>query len=216
MRKFFRRILFLGIGISLWGCVSQKAIENDINRTENRAYDQWKMNQGDQDSLSRDSSRVQPDSYAKPSDNNVPLISGKLNLHDAMKLALIYNRNLQQAVEEKSYAHGQILSSYGNLAPTADLSGTYTRKNEVNTFNFGGNQFQSGFLNNYSVTLSIEQPVINARGLLGLRASQLYKALTNKQIQAVTENTLYQVEQQYYHVLMLQKQYQVRQKNVKF
>jgi len=216
MRQFLAKILVAGFSILLSGCVSQKVIDNDISRTGNRAYNEWKMHHASRDSLARDSSSVQPNSYEKPGSENVPLISGKLTLHDAMKLALIYNRNLRKAVEEKSYAHGQILSSYGNLTPTANVNGTYTRKNAVNTFNFGGNQFQSGFLNNYSVTLSIEQPIIDARGVLGLRASQLYKTLTDKQIQTATENTLYQVEQQYYHVLMLQKQYNVRQSNVKY
>lgn len=216
MRQFSSKILVLGFGILLSGCVSQRVIENDITRTGNQAYNDWKMHHARRDSLAADSSRVRPNAYQEPSKKNVPLISGKLNLHDAMKLALLYNRNLRKAIEEKSYAHGQILSSYGNLAPTANVNGTYTRKNAVNTFNFGGNQFQSGFLNNYSVTLSIQQPIINARGVLGLRASQLYKTLTDKQIQTATENTLYQVEQQYYHVLMLQKQYKVRQSNVKY
>ena len=211
------KILLFCIGITFTGCVSQKSIENDIARTGNQAYHNWQMNQTKRDSLLSDTSRVRPGSYKKPSKNkNVPLISGKLNLHDAMKLALLYNRNLRKALEEKRYAHGQVLSSYGNLAPIANTNGTYTRKNAVNTFNFGGNEFQSGFLDNYSVTLSIEQPILNARGVLGLRASKLYKALTNKQIQNVTERTLYQVEQQFYHVLMLQKQYDVRQTNVKY
>jgi len=215
MKQFLVKTLVLIFGLLLSGCVSQHAIENDISRTNEQAYHDWQSDYASRDSLTGDSSRVQPKSYEEPS-NKVPLISGKLNLQDAMKLALIYNRNLRKAVAEKVYANGQILSSYGNVAPTADVSGTYTRKNEVNTFNFGGNKFQSGFLNNYSVTLSIEQPIINARGILGLRASQLYRTLTDKQIQTATENTLYQVEQQYYHVLMLQKQYQVRQENVKY
>lgn len=216
MSKTLPGIIILGVGILLSGCVSQKSIENDIYRTENQAYHQWQFNHAKQDSLSQDTSRVQPAYHQKAGKMQVPIISGKLNLRDAMKLSLIYNRSLRQAVEEKNYAHGQILASYGDLTPVATVNGTYTRKNEVNTFNFGGNKFQSGFLNNYSVTLSITQPILDARSVLALRASQLYKVLTDKQIQAATENTLYQVEQQYFQVLMLQKQYTVRQTNVDF
>lgn len=217
MRNIFTGIItVLGAGILLSGCASQKGIENDIYRTENQAYHQWQYNHSKQDSLSRDTTRTQQVPRQRVSDKQVPLISGKLNLRDAMKLSLLYNRNLRNAVEEKAYAHGQVVASYGDLTPVASVNGTYTRKNEVNTFNFGGNKFQSGFLNNYSVTLSISQPILDARAVLALRASQLYKVLTDKQIQAATENTLYQVEQQYYQVLMLQKQYNVRQTNVDY
>lgn len=216
MRKLFTGVIVLGFGILISGCASQKAIQNSIYRTENEAYHDWQMNKAKQDSLRRDTTRVQPNFNQNRQNDQVPLISGKLNLNDAMKLALVYNRDLRKAVEGKVYAHGQILASYGSLTPTAMVNGTYTRKNQVNVFNFGGNKFQSGFLDNYAVTLSVTQPLLDARAVLGLRASQLYKSLTDKQVQAATENTLYLVEQQYFNVLMLQKQYNVRQTSVNY
>ncbi len=207
MRKLLFPIAVLLIGAVTSGCVTQKGIQKQIDTTEGQAYQDWQQqHQANTDSTS--SGRVSADEISQKSTNQ-PLINGKLSLTDAMKLALVYNPSLQQAVEERSYAHGQVVASYGGLVPSANLNGTYTRKNEVNSFNFGGTKFNSGFLDNYSVTLSITQPLIDFRALVGLKASKLYKALTDKQIQNATQGTLFMVEQQYYQVLTNQKQYQV-------
>ncbi len=202
-------LLLLSISalIGLSGCVTSRSIRNDIDTTESQAYHDWQRQQAVADTLPANR-EVNPEDYHVKQDQQ-PVVKGKLELSDAVKLALIYNRNIQTAVENTTYAHGRILEAYGGVAPTATLNGSYTRPDKVTAFSINGNRIQLGYFNNYSTDLRIEQPIIDGAAATGLRAAKLYDALVDKQVQSATQNVVYQVEQSYYQLLLLQKTFNV-------
>lgn len=202
-------LLLLSVSVGLSGCITSKSISNDINDTETQAYHDWKRQQAVADTLPADR-QVNPDSYHVKQDQQ-PVVKGKLALMDAIKLALQYNRDIQTAVENTSYAHGRILQAYGGVVPTATLNGTYNRIDKVAEIDIGGNKLTAGSLNNYTFNLHIEQPIFNGSAAAGLRAAKLYNALTDKQVDNTTQSVVFGVDQSYYQLLLLQKTYQVNQ-----
>ena len=57
-----------------------------------------------------------------------PRISGKLSVEDSVKLTLVHNKMLQQTLEERNVAEGQIVSSRSVYLPNVALSGQYRRR----------------------------------------------------------------------------------------
>src|SRR4030042_4213047 len=91
--------------------------------------------------------------------SGVVAIEGGLRLEDALKLSLQYNRELQIGLEEKNIAKGRTWEAYGEALPTVTMNGSYTRMDEVLSFEFDGMKVDLGFLNNYSTTLNVTQPL---------------------------------------------------------
>lgn len=207
MRKLLLPAFVLFLSIYLSGCMTQKTIQKQLDDVTNQAYNDWSQ----QHQAIMDSSKtgtVNPEEIHTKK-NEQPLISGKLSLKDALKIALIYNTSIQKAVENTTYAHGKIVQAYSGVVPTVTMNGTYTRIDKVATINIAGNSITAGSLNNYTFNLNFQQPLINGAAAAGLRAAKLYKALTNKEVQNATQGIVFGVEQGYDQLLMLQKSYDV-------
>lgn len=207
MKSLTSILAILLLIVSLQGCMTTSTINQDLQSTATQAYNDWKQQKAIADTLPSGKT-VKPSEYKTPQ-NQLPVIKGKINLNDAIKLALQYNRNIQTAVENESYAHGRIVQAYGGVVPTATINGGYNHLDKVAEFDIGGHKFKAGALQSYNFQLHIQQPLINGAAAAGLRAAKLYKALTHKQVQNVSQNVIYGVEQSYYQLLLLQKQYRV-------
>ncbi len=206
-------IVISSVLLLLSGCVTQRSIQEDIRQAHEEAYYDWQRER----ELSADSVAGEQSLTVNDASKNEtqPVITGELRLEDALKLALLYNRDLEQVVEEKEFAEGQILSAYGNVLPTVSVSGTYRRLEDVNAFEVGGNRIQLGALDNYSATLSVTQPLFDGGSLgAGLRAAKYYKALADENIQARAEQTIYQTQSLYLQSLLLQEQFNVSKERV--
>ncbi|OGF63634.1 MAG: hypothetical protein A2Y62_01950 [Candidatus Fischerbacteria bacterium RBG_13_37_8] len=148
--------------------------------------------------------------------SGVVAIEGGLRLEDALKLSLQYNRELQIGLEEKNIAKGRTWEAYGEALPTVTMNGSYTRMDEVLSFEFDGMKVDLGFLNNYSTTLNVTQPLYRGgRTGAALRASKLYKALVDANIRSLVIGTLFETEKAYYDTLLAQEQFKVTEKYVK-
>lgn len=192
-------------------CVTQHSIQEDIRETHQEAYEEWEQRH----QVASDSAAAsQPLEINETSETlTQPVVTGQLGVEDALKLALLYNRDLQRVIEEQAYAEGRTLAAYGNVLPRVSVSGTYTRQENVNQI---GN-ITLGALDNYSATLSVTQPIFSGGGLVaGLRAAEYYEALTDENIQAQAEQTIYQAQNRYLQALLLQEQYNVSQERVEF
>lgn len=216
MRSIITGLKFIVIPavlLMMSGCVTQRSIQEDIKQTHEEAYHEWQREKElSADTTARESS-LSVDDASKT--ETQPVVTGKLSLEDALKLALLYNRDLERVVEEKEFAEGQILSAYGNVLPTISVSGTYTRLEDVNAFEVGGNRIQLGALDNYSATLSVTQPLFAGGSLgAGLRAAKYYEALTDENIRTQAEQTLYQTQSLYLQSLLLQEQLDVSKERV--
>jgi outer membrane protein len=136
-----------------------------------------------------------------------PVIRGKLGLQDAVKLALKQNRQLLAAAEEIAYTRGIIEDAYGHAIPRATLNGRYTRNKEELGFEFDGIQVDLGFLDNYSLDLSIEQPLYQG-GIpfaTAKRVTRLLKSQADDNVKTVMRETVYAAVSSYYAVLLLQE-----------
>jgi len=145
-----------------------------------------------------------------------PTVKGGLNLEDALKLSLTYNRALQIVLEEKTIAKGRIWESYGEALPQVMFAGSYTRLDQVSSIEFEGMKINLNYLNNYSNALSIVQPIYRGgRAGAALRASKLYKLLVDENIRTLVMGTVFETVRSYYQVLLAQQQSMVTEEFVK-
>lgn len=197
----------------LSGCITQREITEDIQDTHQEAYRDWKRQEKIAVDSMEDEEQLTVHDTSKT--QTQPVISGQLSLEDALKLAILYNRDLERTVEEKNMAEGRVLSAYGNVTPSVSVNGTYRRVEDVNAFEVGDQRISLGALNNYTVNLSVQQPLFDGGSLgAGLRAAKYYAALTDENIKAQAEQTIYQTQSLYLQTLLLQEQYTVSRERV--
>jgi outer membrane protein TolC len=140
-----------------------------------------------------------------------PHIRGKLGLEDAVKLALSHNRRLLAATEEIERTRGVIQDAYGRAIPRLTLDGRYTRNAEALGFEFDGIQVDLGYLNNYSLDLSLEQPIYQGGLPLATakRVTSLLESRADDDLKTVMQETVYAAVSFYYAVLLLEEQLRV-------
>ena len=177
--------LFLG------GCTSQDESANEVGLSRQAAYRQWEGRKTQEDSQQ-------------------PRIGGKLSIGDAVKLALAHNKMLQQTLEERNVAEGQLVSSRAAYLPNIALSGQYTREELVPSFDIPGQgggteRVQLGTLNNYSAAVTVTQPLYGGGAISAqVQAARLFALLTDQTVRAATQDVVYASETAYYNLLLSQ------------
>jgi outer membrane protein TolC len=195
-----RTFLFLAAALLLQagnGCVSRESLVRDIRETRTAAYSQWvKMRE------TEEASEV--------------TIRGKLRLEDAVKLAIRQNKELQATLQEKEIARGKVIESYQAALPTVNAAGTYTRLDKANVFDVGDVSIALGDVDNYSVDLTVSQPIFRG-GAIGaaLRAARLADLLSDEAVRSALQSTIYDVARAYYDALLFQHQVDVNEEAVR-
>src|SRR4030065_142407 len=187
MKLVFKKCIVMLIGVlvplQLPGCVSSEKYSEDVGLSREAAFRQWKSRKERQE-------RAQP------------VISGKLNIADCTKLALVNNKVLQSIVQEREIARGERLKSYSAILPKVNLTGDYTRFDEVTSFEIdtpvGKEKIQFGDVDNYSAVLTVTQPIF-AGGSIPARinAAKLLTLLTDETVRAAVQNVVYAAEHAY-------------------
>lgn len=202
--------VFLCITVSLLlfaGCITQNSINEDIQRTGQKAFTKWDQQQ-DLNNQTESPLKVRKEE----DESSEPLLHGDLSLIDATKIALQFNRQLQIQIEERAYGRGEMKNALGNALPSITANGEYLREEDKAGFVVDGEQVNVGSLDSYSATLSIEQPLFTGGQLASaLRSAKYYKVLTEKNIQAAIEETIYQVVSDYYQLQLLEQELEVDQ-----
>ncbi len=189
-------------------CASRNALVKDIRETRTAAYNEWmKMRQ------TQEESEVG--------------ISGKLSMEDAVKLSILQNKTLQATLQEREIARGKVVESYQAALPTVSAAGTYTRLDKVSSFNLDlgelgemldieGGPITLGDVDNYSVELSVSQPLFRG-GAIGaaLRAAKLAELLSDEVVRSALQGTIFEVALAYYDALLFQHQYEVNEDAVR-
>ena len=177
-------ILFL---LQLAGCTSSEQFYDDATLSRDAAYRQWKNQK-----------KVQEQSQTR--------IKGQLSLQDCLKLTLINNKVLQRVIQEKEIARGNKLASYSAILPSVNLTGDYTRLDEVSSV--AG--FTIGDVDNYSADLVVTQPIFAGGSIIAkINAGKLFSLITNQTVRATTQDVIYDAECSYYDVLLNQHLYQI-------
>jgi outer membrane protein TolC len=162
--------------------MGRQSLYDDLKESRAEAFADWKRE--------KDSGK---DSEA--------LVSGKLGLQDAVRLALKYNKTLQQVLQDKAIARGKVVESYSAALPKVSLGGAYTRLDE---------EYSPNLLDNYSAELKIVQPVFSGGAIPGaLRAARLYAALSDETVRGAAQGVIYAVSAAYYDTVLAEHLYQV-------
>jgi len=177
--------------LQLAGCVSREQFYEEASLSRDVAYRQWK-------------SRKQ---YQQQSQIR---ISGELSIEDCLKLTVVNNKTLQRVFEEKQVARGEQLKSYSAILPSVGLSGSYTRLDEVASFDVGGGTVSLGDLDNYSAGLSVTQPIFAGGSIPAkINAGTLTSLLADQMVRAAIQDVIYTARYCYYDVLLNQHLYQI-------
>lgn len=173
------------------GCVSQERLYQDIQTSRRVALRQWQRQR-----------QLQQRSQTH--------ISGALSLEDALKLALVNNKTLQQTAQENQIGRGEVVKSYSAIFPSVDVTADYTRLDEVSSFDVPGGTVQLGDVDNYSVNLTVTQPFF-AGGAIGARlnAARLFRLFANQAVRSAVQDVIAQVASGYYDVLLNQHLFEI-------
>ena len=191
MRQKVIEYIFGVIAASLLaGCISDEQLYEEVSLSRDAAYRRWET-------------RKQREEQSQP------IIKGKLSIEDSLKLTLSHNKALQRILQEKEVARGQRMSSYSAILPTVALSADYQRLDEVTSFDIegpgGANKVQFGDVDNYSVGLTVTQPVF-AGGSISARmnAARLFSLLTDENVREAVQELVYAAQYAYHDVLLSQ------------
>ncbi len=139
-------------------------------------------------------------------------LAGPLLLSEAVAMALVYNRSLQQQRQEREIARGRIEASYAEALPSLDLTGGYVRRDEeLGTAAPGGESVTTRFQNQYSAGLKLAQPLFNGRIGAALRAARLYEAWAEASIRVATEGVQRETTRAYYQAVLSEHLLEVNQ-----
>ncbi len=175
----------------LAGCTSQREFANDVGLSRQAAYRQW-------------------ESHKTQEEGPQPRISGELSVEDAVKLTLVHNKMLQQTLEERNVAEGQLVGSRSAYLPNLSLAAQYQRQELIPSFDiaFPGappEHVQIGRLDSYSAALTVRQPLYAGGAITAqVQLARLSALLADQTVRAATQDVVYAAETAYYNLLLSQ------------
>lgn len=184
IKRYPASLLFVLLFVGITGCATQKVVLNNIKSTRQQAvsaiFEQTQTNE-----------------------LNQVWLNGKLGLQDAVRLALQYNKELSVLMQEREIAKGRMIEAHGTVLPNIDARAGYTRLDEVTSFDIGGRELSIGFEDNYSVELTVRQPVYHGGALsAAIRLARIYALLTDENIRSAVQGTIFQVCQSYFDAIL--------------
>ena len=188
LRGVLPAALLFGLALA-GGCVSGEALNREVAESRRQEREQWHPAGG-------------------PADE--PVISGKLTIEDAVKLALLYNQELQAIAQEMDVARGRIREADARALPTVTAAGAYTRLDEAPHISMGDQNFVLGVADNYSAELIVRQPLYEGGAIrAGLRASRLNALLADARVREQIQKTVFGTVAAYLDARLAEHLYEV-------
>lgn len=129
-----------------------------------------------------------------------------LTLTDAVQLALKQNPDLQTSRLEVDRADARVSEAWGNVFPSIDFAGRYTRtlKRPVFFATFGGEQTEIEIGANHALDLSLtgRQILFNGAVFVGVGAAKVYSQLSRDLYEGKKVETVTKVRKAYYGALL--------------
>ncbi len=150
----------------------------------------------------------------------------ELGLEEALRLALDRNRELREARLAVEEADGQVTEAWSNVYPRIEVSGALTRNISPPVsflpeifFNPDGDPDELvpvafGRDNQWSSTISLEQPIFEARAFIGVGAAARYRALQDEQLRGRVHQVATRVRGAYYELLLAEEQARLIERSV--
>jgi len=130
-------------------------------------------------------------------------IQGDLSLQAAQLLAMGNSKLLLAILQNKEIAAGRLTEAWSALYPTAALTGSYSRVDEVSSFSAGPQTITIGSLDNYAFALALNQPVFSGGAIrAGIRAAKIATLIADEEVRAAVQGVLFQTCKAYYDVLL--------------
>ena len=152
--------------------------------------------------------------------------SPALTMEQAVRTALRQNRDVQAGRLALEEARERVTEAWSDVYPSLDFNASYTR-NVSPTLNFlparifnpaaGEDEYigvQFGADNQWSSTVSLEQPIFSASAFIGVGAAGRYKSLQEEMLRGLTQSVVTRVRVGYYQLLLQQEQLRLIQKSV--
>lgn len=179
---------------------SQREMAREVRQARAQAYQQY-VNRKDRE------------------EQQQPRISGELSVQDSIKLTLAHNKMLQQAMEERETARGARVATRSAYLPSVGVTGQYRRLDEVSSFEIdtpeGTQELQLGDVDNYSVGLTVTQPIYAGGAISSqVRVSRLLSLYADQTIRAATQDVVYAAQAAYYNVLLSQHLVEIAEDDV--
>lgn len=165
------------------GCLpSDATIDSQVSEARREAYLEWKAMRA---------SGHGPEAK----------VDGPLSLNDAVRLALQYNKNLQQQILERDVTRGSRIATYNVILPRISANGLVDRVEHQASRQGAG----SGGLANYSLGLKVDQPIMQGNKYPAqIRQARLLTALTDQAIRSQVQELVASIAYEYYDVLLAQ------------
>ncbi len=126
-----------------------------------------------------------------------------LTLDRAFELALKNNESLLSTRLEEDRARARVREAYSEALPKLDFSSTVTRNWSLPEFNFGGQTFKVGTDNVINFGLDLSQTIYRGGQVgAGLKMARFYQQISESNTDQMRENTLHQVRNGFYDVLL--------------
>jgi outer membrane protein len=142
-------------------------------------------------------------------------VKDSLTLEDAVRLTLVKQPLLQQALEQVNAADAKIKQQDSYYYPQIDGNLTYVRIGPIPSLGFGGMNFSLAPANNYDAHISASQLLYDfgSRDAL-LELTKTYKLSSDDKIILIKNNLTYQTVQIFYTILFLEKSVDVKNEQI--
>ena len=149
-----------------------------------------------------------------------------LSLEEAILTALDQNREIREGRLAVDEAEGQVQEAWGSVYPRVDLTGSLTRNISPPVsflpeifFDPDGDPGRLipvafGLDNQWSSTISVEQPLFEAQAFIGVGAAGRFRALQDEQLRGRVHEVVTQVRGSYYELLLAEEQAQLLQRSL--
>ncbi len=150
----------------------------------------------------------------------------QLTLDEALRGALARNRDLAEARYRLEEAEAQVSEAWGEVFPRVDLNASYTRNISPPASFFPAIFFdpeadpgelirvQFGADNVWGTTVSLEQPLFEARAFIGVGAAGRYRALQEELVRGRTHEVVTRTRHLYFDLLLAQEQGRLLERSV--
>lgn len=186
----------------LAGCMpTRSGVEDMVARQRAAAYTRWNTDVGGQPPSRGPRATVE---------SRLPRLTGELGLHEAVILGLQHNMALRRTLEERRVADGRLVEAYSEALPKLDVTASHTRYgSDMQTF--------TGDRDASSIAIDLVQPLYKG-GSIGaaLRGARYFEVLSDEIVRQQAMDTVRQVAQAYYDVLLARELVMVQEEAIRF
>lgn len=153
------------------------------------------------------------------------LDDAKLSLENAIQVAVANNPEVNRAILSVKDADELVDIAYSEVYPSISSSINYTRNFEVPVQFVPGEFFggapgtfipvEFGTDNNWQGGFSVQQNIFRGEVFVGLSTSEIYKAVQQENLRAVTQQIITQTRIAYYQVLVAKEQLRLQETQIR-